>query len=100
IERACALADGEMITKRDLPHHVLGDEAGIAPAAGAAASALPATRADLPLTAAKQQWMAVLESSYLRDVLARHGGNISAAAKAAGTDRKTFHRLIKKHTLR
>jgi two-component system response regulator HydG len=100
IERACALADGEMITKRDLPHHVLGGEASLPPVAGAAASALPAARADLPLMAAKEQWMAVLESSYLREVLARHGGNISAAAKAAGIDRKTFHRLINKHNLK
>jgi transcriptional regulator of acetoin/glycerol metabolism len=44
--------------------------------------------------------MGVLEASYLRQTLARHGGNISAAAKAAGIDRKTFHRLINKHNLR
>lgn len=44
--------------------------------------------------------MAVLEPTYLREVLARHRGNISAAAKAAGIDRKTFHRLINKHNLR
>jgi transcriptional regulator of acetoin/glycerol metabolism len=44
--------------------------------------------------------MAVLEGSYLRDLLARHQGNISAAAKAAGIDRKTFHRLVTKHHIR
>ena len=44
--------------------------------------------------------MAVLEASYLRALLARNDGNISAAAKAAGIDRKTFHRLINKHDLR
>jgi len=42
----------------------------------------------------------VLEASYLRDLLERHGGNISAAAKAAGIDRKTFHRLINKYQIR
>jgi transcriptional regulator of acetoin/glycerol metabolism len=42
----------------------------------------------------------LLEASYLRGVLERHGGNISAAAKAAGIDRKTFHRLINKHQIR
>jgi two-component system, NtrC family, response regulator HydG len=41
--------------------------------------------------------MAVLEASYLRQLLDRHDGNISAAAKAAGIDRETFHRLINKH---
>jgi transcriptional regulator of acetoin/glycerol metabolism len=54
----------------------------------------------LPLKEAKDQWMGVLEASYLRDLLERHGGNISAAAKDAGIDRKTFHRLITKHGLR
>jgi DNA-binding NtrC family response regulator len=34
------------------------------------------------------------------DLLARHDGNISAAAKAAGIDRKTFHRLVNKYQLR
>ena len=44
--------------------------------------------------------MHALEGSYLRDLLARHEGNVSAAAKAAGIDRKTFHRLINKYALR
>jgi len=44
--------------------------------------------------------MQVLEASYLRDLLERHGGNVSAAAKAAGIDRKTFHRLINKYQIR
>jgi transcriptional regulator of acetoin/glycerol metabolism len=55
---------------------------------------------DLPLKDAKEQWMSVLEAAYLRDLLVRHGGNITAAAKAAGVDRKTFHRLVTKHGVR
>ena len=39
---------------------------------------------------AKERWLQVLEASYLRDLL----------AKAAGIDRKTFHRLINKYQLR
>jgi transcriptional regulator of acetoin/glycerol metabolism len=56
--------------------------------------------AELPLKDAKERWMLVLEAAYLRDLLDRHDGNISAAAKAAGIDRKTFHRLINKYQLR
>jgi transcriptional regulator of acetoin/glycerol metabolism len=56
--------------------------------------------AALPLKEAKEQWMGVLEASYLRQLLDRHQGNISAAAKAAGIDRKTFHRLVTKHGVR
>jgi DNA-binding NtrC family response regulator len=100
IERACALADGPLITPRDLPEHVARPSA---PSAGPdtilGPAALPAGT-DLTLKAAKDRWMHVLEGSYLRDLLARHEGNVSAAAKAAGIDRKTFHRLINKYALR
>ena len=41
----------------------------------------------------------MLEASYLRGLLARNAGNVSAAAKDAGIDRKTFHRLINKYGL-
>jgi len=54
----------------------------------------------LPLKEAKEQWMGVLEASYLRRLLERHDGNLSAAAKTAGIDRKTFHRLVTKHGIR
>jgi len=99
IERACALTDGETVTRRDLPDHVLGAGAA-APVGPAAPSASADTSTDLPLKDAKERWMAVLEASYLRELLERHDGNISAAAKAAGIDRKTFHRLVNKHHLK
>jgi DNA-binding NtrC family response regulator len=99
VERACALADGATLTREDLPEHVL---AGGRP--GAAEAGMPADMrmdaAALPLKEAKEQWMGVLEASYLRQLLDRHQGNISAAAKAAGIDRKTFHRLVTKHGVR
>ncbi len=104
LERACALADGDRVTRNDLPAHVLQGGGGRAAAAGPPsagdAEALRAAGEDLPLKEAKEQWMQVLEASYLRQLLERHGGNISAAAKAAGIDRKTFHRLINKYQIR
>jgi len=100
VERACALAEGEHITVRDLPDYVLGGEAALSASDPVTAAAMPDPRADLTLKDAKDRWMGVLEASYLRQILARHDGNISAAAKAAGIDRKTFHRLINKHSLK
>jgi DNA-binding NtrC family response regulator len=101
VERACALADGPAVTATDLPEHVR-QGARLAAAAGAPPSselgAVPGAGGGLK--EAKEQWMAVLEASYLRDLLARHDGNVSAAAKAAGIDRKTFHRLINKHGIK
>ena len=97
IERACALAEGEVVTPADLPDHVVH---GARLTAAAAAPGLDVLAGAGGLKEAKEQWMAVLEASYLRDLLDRHGGNVSAAAKAAGIDRKTFHRLINKHGLK
>ncbi len=102
VERACALAEGDTIGRRDLPDHVLaGDGRAALPGAPppAVESHLAGTT-DLGLKEAKDRWMAVLEASYLKELLDRNDGNISAAAKAAGIDRKTFHRLIKKHQIR
>ncbi len=105
VERACALADGARVTRADLPAHVregggLRTAAAQTAAAGGPASTAVASGEELPLKEAKEKWMQVLEASYLRQLLERHGGNISAAAKAAGIDRKTFHRLVNKYQIR
>jgi DNA-binding NtrC family response regulator len=102
IERACALTEGPTISPADWPDHV--SKGGRGPLATAAAT--PAGGGDLTLPPglglkeAKERWMGTLEAKYLRDLLEHHSGNVSAAAKAAGIDRKTFHRLINKHNLR
>jgi DNA-binding NtrC family response regulator len=101
IERASVLADGATVRPCDLPDYMLHRTAAPGtPPASTADGLLPTTRTDLPLKQAKEQWMEALEGSYLRELLERHQGNISAAAKAAGIDRKTFHRLINKYHLR
>ncbi len=93
VERACALADGDTITLRDLPEHVRSPRAAGGPRT-------PAAAANLPLKEAKARWMSELEGAYLAELLKRHGGNVSQAARAAGIDRKTFHRLINKYRIR
>jgi DNA-binding NtrC family response regulator len=102
IERACALADDDSVRRRDLADYVGagGTLPAGPPGAAAATPAAPGTAAGRTLQEARDTWMQSLESAYLRDLLARHGGNISAAAKAAGIDRKTFHRLASKYGIR
>jgi DNA-binding NtrC family response regulator len=90
IERACALADGPLVRPRDLPDHVRGR--------GRPAPAVPGK--DLPLREAREAWLRTFAQEYLGDLLHRHGGNISQAAKTAGIDRKTLHRLLAKHGIR
>jgi DNA-binding NtrC family response regulator len=92
IERAVALAEGETITARDLPDHLHSPRA-----VGTGAPAVVV--GSLPLKDAKEAWMRRLEAAYLKELLERHAGNISRAAREAGVDRKTLHRLINKHKL-
>ena len=93
IERACALAEGDTITARDLPEHLRSHQP-------VSRTLVPTPTATLPLKEAKARWMSELEAAYLTDLLKRHGGNVSQAARAAGIDRKTFHRLLNKYRLR
>jgi len=48
----------------------------------------------------RAQWEAGFEARYVRWLLERHDGNVSAAARAAEMDRKYLHRLAKKHGLK
>ena len=61
--------------------------------AAEAASAL----GDLPFKDAKDQMVEAFEREYLLDLLERHQGNVSKAARAADMDRKSITRLMKKH---
>ena len=49
----------------------------------------------LPWKDAREQYLASFELSYAQAILARCGGNVSAAARQAGVDRKTFYLLLK-----
>ncbi|MFQ5521849.1 MAG: sigma 54-interacting transcriptional regulator, partial [Candidatus Methylomirabilia bacterium] len=93
IERACALAEGDTITVHDLPEHLRSTPA-------VSHGPLSAPGSTLPLRDAKAQWLRQLEAGYLVDLLKRHDDNVSQAARAAGVDRKTFHRLLHKYGLR
>jgi DNA-binding NtrC family response regulator len=67
------------------------------PAGIAADDRLPAVPLDLPFKEVRERWLDHLEREYLRGLLAKHGGNVKAAAQAAGLDRTHVHRLIRKH---
>jgi two-component system, NtrC family, response regulator GlrR len=69
--------------------------------------ALPAATDDplaidvaLPLRVVREQWSRALERRYLELLLSVHGGNVSAAARAAGVDRVHLHRLLSRNGLR
>jgi len=51
------------------------------------------------LREAKANTMRVFEQSYLVNLLTTYRGNITHAAKAAGKERRSFQRLLRKHNL-
>jgi two-component system, NtrC family, response regulator GlrR len=53
-----------------------------------------------PLRTVREQWARELERRYLERLLLAHGGNVSAAARAAGVDRVHLHRLLARIGLR
>ena len=58
-----------------------------------------AVRSDLPYAEAKAAVLHELERRYLADVLAREAGNLSAASRSSGIDRKHLRTLARKHGL-
>ena len=82
MERLVALHPGGVLQFADLDEDAPGSDA----AAGFV---------HLPWKDARERYLASFESAYAQAVLTRCGGNISAAARAAGVDRKTFYALLK-----
>jgi DNA-binding NtrC family response regulator len=82
MERLAALHPGGVLEARDLTED--------SPFADGAAEL-----SALPWRDARDRYLASFELSYARAVLDRCGGNISAAAREAGVDRKTFYSLLK-----
>ncbi|HEY5945579.1 MAG TPA: helix-turn-helix domain-containing protein, partial [Kofleriaceae bacterium] len=58
-----------------------------------------AVRTDLPYAEAKAVMLHELERRYIADVLAREHGNLSAASRTSGIDRKHLRTLARKHGL-
>jgi DNA-binding NtrC family response regulator len=87
IERACALSHGDRLeldeALDDRPLTMSG-----------------AINVDLPFKTAKAQIVDNFEREYMRTLLKRHEGNLSAAARAAEVDRKHLRELLRKHGLR
>jgi DNA-binding NtrC family response regulator len=81
MERLTALHPGGMLG----PEDVVED----APAAEVACSL-----SALPWKEAREQYLSQFERSYANAVLTRCCGNVSAAAREAGVDRKTFYTLL------
>jgi len=103
IERALPFCDGTVITFDGLPDALRSGPGEMSTMSAAPAStqqhpASPSTDGpELPFKDAKDQLIDAFERQYLEDLLDRHSGNVSKAARAADMDRKSITRLMKKH---
>jgi two-component system response regulator GlrR len=57
---------------------------------------MPAPGASQPMRTARKHWLAWFERQYVLDLLKRSGGNVAAAARAAGVDRAYLYRLMRR----
>jgi len=60
----------------------------------------PRVDATRPLRVERDRWLRRFEREYLEQLLAAHGGNVSAAARGAGVDRIHLYRLLWRAGLR
>lgn len=58
---------------------------------------VPVSAMRAPVASAKDDAMGDFERGYLVNLLAEYQGNVSQCARAAGKDRRTFQRLLRKH---
>jgi DNA-binding NtrC family response regulator len=75
-------------------------EATTLEADASAPQGVPSIDAGLPIKEARERWVSHFERSYLEQLLERHGGNVTAAARAAGVERPHMYRLLWRHGLR
>ena len=94
LHRAVAVAKGAAITVDDLPAEVLG---GPAAAGAGSANAVVLPNASMRFKDAKAKVLDAFERQYLTDLISRHDGNISKAAREAGIDRRHLYRLLDKY---
>ncbi|MEO8703352.1 MAG: sigma-54-dependent Fis family transcriptional regulator [Kofleriaceae bacterium] len=90
IEHAVILCTGDELAVEDLPRPLQ-------------TSTAPAVKAKKPvhptLDEARETWLEPLERQYLTDLLAKHDGNVKAAAATAGINTVTLYRLLKRRGL-
>jgi DNA-binding NtrC family response regulator len=89
IERACILADGDVITERELAVSMPARAARAVAAQPDAAGAVHATAADKDL-------LVTVERDHIQRALVRAGGNKKAAAKMLGLSRRALYRRLER----
>jgi transcriptional regulator with GAF, ATPase, and Fis domain len=94
LDRALPFCDGETITLDALPDALRAAKPTLTPP-----QLDVARNGALPFKDAKDEVIDLFERQYVIDLIDRHGGNITRAARTADMDRKSITRLMRKHGL-
>jgi len=86
VERLAILVPRDTITAEDVERHLGG---------ASRASAGSGVRAGLPGRGPLAPAVAAFERRFIEETLARHGGNVSAAARELGIERTSLHRKMR-----
>jgi len=87
LERAVVMAEGEEIEAADLPAQVTASAAPLGP--------VDAALADLPFAEARERALDAFDRAYLQAALERHGGNVSATARALDMHRQSLQKKLR-----
>ena len=98
VERACLVGRGEAVEVTDLHEDASanGEGGGLEAVTGGNGS----MSLELPYKEAKARILEGFEREYFKSLIDRHGGNVSAVARAAQLDRKHLRDLLRKLGLR
>jgi DNA-binding NtrC family response regulator len=99
VERACILAEGDLITERDLAVSlpVGGDAPPVAPPSFA--EAVVQAQAERAPADGVEESLAAVERDHIMRTLRRAGGNKKAAARMLGLSRRALYRRLERHQL-
>jgi two-component system response regulator GlrR len=90
-----AMTSGGQVRMTDLPPALLRPPPEV-PETGPFVFPASEIRIDLPYMDARRQFLDDFQQRYVEAVLAAHEGNVSAAARAAGMDRRSIQRIVRR----
>jgi DNA-binding NtrC family response regulator len=88
LERSVVLADGDRLELHDLPATISESRAPIRP--------VDAVLAEMPFREARERAADAFDRAFLNAALERHGGNVSATARALGLHRQALQKLLRR----
>ena len=100
LERACILANGELVTERELAGSMR--QQPVASRMGSPEAALTPdwmTRASRGVPDNERTMLSTVEREHILRTLEQVGGNKAAAARAVGVSRRAFYRRLQRHGL-